>query len=76
MDKGNQLTLQMEALPPGTYSLQVMDAAGRVLQAQTLPYAGGSAAQVIQLPNGLPPGKYFISLTGNGKQYLETVMKL
>jgi hypothetical protein len=76
IDKGNQLTLQMEALPAGAYSLQVMDVAGRVLETRTLQYAGGAAAQVIQLPNGLPPGKYFISLTGNGKKYLETVMKL
>jgi hypothetical protein len=66
----------MEALPAGAYNLQVIDIAGRVLQAQTLQYAGGSAAQVIQLPNSLAPGKYFIRFTGNGKQYLETVMKL
>jgi hypothetical protein len=76
IDKANQLTLQMDAMPAGTYSLQVMDVAGRVLETRTLQYAGGSAAQLIQMPNSLASGKYFIRLSGNGKQYLQTVVKL
>jgi hypothetical protein len=76
IEKSHNITLDMEAMPAGTYSIQFMDASGRVLQAHTLEHRGGSAAQLISLPKQLASGKYFIRLSGNGLNEVRTMVKL
>jgi hypothetical protein len=71
-----QITIALDNLPAGTYSIQFMDMAGRMLKAHTLQYPGGSAAQLIALPKQLAAGKYFIRLSGNGINEVRAVMKL
>jgi hypothetical protein len=70
-----QVTLEMNSLVKGTYTLQITDMSGRVIQSQTIKHNGGSAAQVIQLPSTLSTGRYNIKLNGESGSFTEVILK-
>jgi hypothetical protein len=69
-----QVTVEMSAMERGTYTLQISDMSGRVIQTQSIQHGGGSASQVIQLPF-MSTGRYNIKLEGQSGRFNEVIMK-
>jgi hypothetical protein len=69
-----QVTVEMSAMERGTYTLQITDMSGRVIQSQNIQHNGGSASQVVQLPV-MSTGRYNIKLEGQSGRFNEVILK-
>ena len=69
-----QVTLDLSSLPAGTYSAQVFDVMGRLVQ-QCLLQTGqtGQTGQPVLDARSLPAGSYFVQVRGGG---ISTVLPL
>jgi hypothetical protein len=72
---GNRLTVELNGLGKGRYTLQLNDMAGKMLMNTAIQHDGGSAAQNLQLPAGLAAGTYLIRLQGEGSSYSQKIVK-
>lgn len=72
---GNRLTVEINGLTKGLYTLQLNDMAGRMLMNNAIQHEGGAAAQNLQLPAGLAAGTYLIRLQGEGSSYSQKIVK-
>ena len=61
---GNQVSLQVTALPKGQYTIRVTGANGQQLYSKALLHNGGSVTEVLQLPSAIKPGMYNVQLIG------------
>jgi len=72
---GNRLTIELNGLGKGRYTLQLNDMAGKMLMNSAIQHDGGSATQNLQLPAGLAAGTYLIRLQGEGSSYSQKIVK-
>jgi hypothetical protein len=72
---GSRLTVELNGLGKGRYTLQLNDMAGKMLMNTAIQHDGGSAAQNLQLPAGLAAGTYLIRLQGEGSSYSQKIVK-
>ncbi|HEV7782617.1 MAG TPA: T9SS type A sorting domain-containing protein [Chitinophagaceae bacterium] len=61
---GNQVSLQLTALPKGQYAISVINAGGQQVYSKLLLHTGGAVTEVVQLPATIKTGMYNIRLTG------------
>lgn len=74
VSSNRQVTVEMSAMERGTYTLQITDMSGRVIQTQNIQHNGGSGSQVIQLPV-MSTGRYNIKLEGQSGRFNEVILK-
>lgn len=72
----NRVTLQLNGLNKGRYTVTLNDINGRQVLNTAFDYNGGSAAQGINLPATLSKGSYFIRLSSaDNQQFTERIIK-
>jgi len=72
----NRVTLQLNAMSKGRYTVTLNDINGRQVLNTAFDYNGGSAAQGINLPATLAKGSYFIRLSSaDNQQFTERIIK-
>jgi hypothetical protein len=68
--------MELTSLKKGNYTVQVTDMQGRAILSQVVNHQGGSAAQMLKLPNALSAGRYNVRLIGEQNQnFLQVVVK-
>lgn len=72
---GNTLSLQINNLPAGTYSVTLTDVQGQRVSAKMITYNGGSAAETLMLPKLLAQGVYQVNVSGGGRNMTEQIIK-
>jgi hypothetical protein len=72
----NRVTLQLNGLNKGRYTVTLNDINGRQVLNSAFDYNGGSAAQGINLPASLAKGSYFIRLSSaDNQQFTERIIQ-
>ena len=72
--RGTLLNCQISNLSPGTYTLQVKNSAGLLIDSRRFNWKG-DAVQAIALPKTLPAGSYFITLVGQDRSEQTMLIK-
>lgn len=72
--KGTQLNCQISNLGAGTYSLQVKNSTGTLVESRRLEWKG-ETVQAIGLPKTLPNGSYFITIVGQNRREQAVLIK-
>ena len=72
---GNTLSLQINNLPAGVYSVALTNAHGQSVAAKMITYRGGSATETLVLPKLLAPGVYQVNVAGGGRNMSEQIIK-
>jgi hypothetical protein len=65
---GQQIALQLDQVPTGSYDISVVDASGRKILSKRIDHAGGSAQHVIQLGGRPLKGTHFIRVRAKDEQ--------
>ena len=71
---GNALTLSLSGLPKDSYTAEVFDNTGRLLQKSTIVYAGGNESFHIAM-NNYASGEYRVKVSSQGKSYTASFIK-
>ena len=71
---GNTLTLQLNNLDKGKYTVAVFNKKGQQVLVDNLQHAGSTAAHSVGLPN-ISKGIYELIITGNGKTITQKIIK-
>lgn len=69
---GKQVSIQVNNINPGTYTIQIFDNNGRNLYSQNFDHHGGELSQVIQLPEDITNGIYSMRIHGNNLNLLKS----
>ena len=72
---GNTISLRFNKISSGSYTLQLLNAAGQLIEIKTLHHNASVAAETFEIPNGLAAGKYDLKLAGEGLKLNTTVIK-
>lgn len=72
---GNTFNLQLNNLEKGRYSLKLYSTDGQQLIARIIEHSGGSRTQIIELDNNLPNGMYHLEISGNGKTFMQQLIR-
>lgn len=72
---GNSIALQLSNMPGGRYTLILTNAAGQRIAAKAITHSGGSAAEMLELPQSIAPGVYQLSVTGGERHISVQVIK-
>ena len=64
--RGRVIDLYLNNLPKGTYAIQIIDAAGKVVAKKSMQLQGGSTATSLPLQAGVARGLYFVNVNGAG----------
>ena len=70
----NALTLSLSGLPKDTYTAEVFDNTGRLLQKSTIFYSGGNESFHIAI-NNYASGEYRVRISSQGKSYTASFIK-
>jgi hypothetical protein len=73
--KAMDVNIQLQSLEKGTYTLQVLDMAGRVITTENIQHNGGSAAMLLKLPQSLSSGQYQIRLFNENVNFVEPIFR-
>jgi unsaturated rhamnogalacturonyl hydrolase len=72
--KNGVVNISVTNLPAGTYSVQIISSAGKLVEEKTLNATNAqNMGQAIQLPAGTPDGLYFVQLRGNDININKTI---
>jgi hypothetical protein len=69
---GNQVSIQVNNINPGIYTIQVFDNNGRNLYSQNFDHHGGTFSQMIQLPADMMNGIYSMRIHGTNLNLLKS----
>jgi hypothetical protein len=70
---GNTITLQLNNLAAGDYTITLYNAEGRQVYNTVVNHSGGNATQTITLRQQVSAEMYYLELNGkNGEKYLQT----
>ncbi len=70
---GGAASMQLDNVKQGRYTVSVYNAAGELMQVQTIQHDGGSASQTIILPKAMAAGIYKVTLTGAETNLQQTI---
>jgi hypothetical protein len=70
--RGKSFSLQFQNRPKGSYTLNLYSIAGQVVMTKTILHGGGTAVEIVSLPENVLPGNYKleIKLEGGKKEFL------
>jgi hypothetical protein len=68
-----KITVQIEAVHPGSYRLSVFSSSGNKVYEQQIENSGGTTSQQFILPSSTAKGTYIIRLSNSENQYTKTV---
>lgn len=63
--RGNRVSFQTSDLAQGTYNVELINAVGMRVFAQSISHAGGAINQGLSLPSNLKSGQYTLRINGN-----------
>jgi len=64
----------MNNISAGRYSLLLYNMLGQKIFFKTIDYPGGSAAQLVELPSGIPAGAYIVKLFKDQKDFTTRIV--
>lgn len=72
---GNSFTLQLNTIPKGLYQLRLTNSLGQQVFSKQFNHSGGSAVQIIDLPQNIATGMYHVELKGDELRLTKTLLK-
>ncbi|MCX6316892.1 MAG: T9SS type A sorting domain-containing protein [Bacteroidetes bacterium] len=71
---GGLVSLQSGNLPKGSYQLLLVNAAGQVVQRQTINHSGGAVTQTLPLPVSVKSGYYTVQVVSETMKWVQPLM--
>ena len=71
---GKEVNVILSNIAAGNYAIAMYNSAGQQVMLKNIEHAGGSVTTTVALPSNVPTGIYQLKLTGNGSNYVETVI--
>lgn len=72
--KDQQVNIQFNNIPKGSYTLQIFNAAGQQMLRQSFDYDGIVTNKIITLAKNLPPGIYHLQIVGSNDEYTKSFL--
>jgi hypothetical protein len=72
---GNKIAVQLNNIPKGIYSLKVVNGMGQVISLKKIELNGSNVAEIIEIGNVFPAGRYELKLEGVGMYISTAVLK-
>jgi hypothetical protein len=72
---GNTISLQLNNLPKGEYTVTISKATGQIVATKKINHNGGSASELVDFSKAVAAGVYHVSVLGEGVNVTEEVIK-
>jgi hypothetical protein len=72
---GNVIMIEMNNLKKGRYTVSLYNKAGQKVTGKIIDHAGGSITQSMALESNLPAGTYQVKINGEGKVFVQQLLK-